>query len=331
MSGKGTDSFDAEYSEEFLPFWRKELGLGDDAGVVIESAKDVRDILKHYYKWLLSRATQTEAPEHEYINMCNMRIPCGFTMIWGAPDYLKTHIACALANEANARGLRTVFFDTENKVVKGMLNRGIYYVPGTAKTPQVARKLATNHMFDFYVFDTIYAMSDHEPTLRSLVKYGRPNQVRYILINQFSVDISSGKKVPSGSTTTKELAHDVYRIVKKGGADKTAFAKFENGLHFSFDVTRDGLVYNQLQSRWLAAVNNAEVIKLGKEYKYAGRLMPKAEIIALWEQQLQQERSETSSRTISSRSSDSTETESIKPQDPEPSAETPISTEPASP
>ena len=84
MSGKGTDSFDAEYSEEFLPFWRKELGLGDDAGVVIESAKDVRDILKHYYKWLLSRATQTEAPEHEYINMCNMRIPCGFTMIWGA-------------------------------------------------------------------------------------------------------------------------------------------------------------------------------------------------------------------------------------------------------
>jgi hypothetical protein len=331
MTGKGSDQFDAEYSERFLPFWRKKLGLDEHSGIVIEEPKDIRDILKDYYQYLLSQTTLPEPPEQEYLNVCNVSIPLGFSMIWGAADYLKSHIACAIANEAFARGERVVYFDNENKIEKKMLSKGIYYVPGTAKTSQVARKLATNHLFDFYVFDTIYAMSDYEQTLRSLVKHGRPNKVRYLLINQHSVDISSGRKVPSGAETIKEFSITTNRVVKKASTEKTTFVKFDNGTHFFFNVTDRGLVYDQIQSRFLAAINNAEIIKLGKEYKYAGRLMSRAQIIAEWQQQLQQERLEMSSKTTSSKSSDSTQTEPRRQPDPEQSLETPTSTEPASP
>lgn len=325
MTGKGSDQIDAEYSQLFLPYWREKLGLPEDAGVVIEDPKDVRDILKHYYSFLLSRATKTEAPEQEYLNICNMQIPLGFTMFWGAPDYLKSNIGCALANEAFARGERTVYFDNENKIEKHMLNKGIYYVSGTAKTAQVARKLATNHAFDFYVFDTIYAMSDYEQTLRSLVKHGRPNRVRYILINQTSVDFSSHKQIPSGADTIKEFVTQSHRVVKKASSERFTFAKLENGTHFYFDVERRRLVYNPFQSRFLGAINSAEIVKLGKEYKYAGRLMKKAEIIAEWQQQ---ERSEIPSRTTSSENSTSTNQNLERLPDPEQSEETLISMEP---
>lgn len=238
--------------------------LFENNEVSISEPADIRQLLRLYKDFL--RKTMSDMPiDERNIDVCGLQLKPGFNHLYGPPDSYRTTIGCLVANTMAERGYSVAYIDAENKIEKDMLHENVLFVRGSAKTPEILKKLVRENLIDFAVIDTICTMSRYEDALQSLVKYLAPTGRAILLLNQTRIS-RYNTSTAAGTDMIVSLSQTNNLIVSRRRAGKKLYIVTNNKNWFVFDTSEERPVYDLGESLIARAQSAGEIKRLGQNF-----------------------------------------------------------------
>ena len=241
---------------------------------------EIRGLIEEYKTFILEKY-ETTPLDPISINIMGLELHSGFNLLYGPPDYYKTSIGIHIANMAIAMGLSVVYVDAENKIIEGLLDDKVYYIPGSDKTHDILKTVLISDTIDLYIVDTIFTLSKAQLLLRSAVKHIQPYGNFMLMLNQ-TRNFRYGDYSP-GPDIIEELTVNKYRLISRRSIGNKVYLRTDTGVHFVFNKDTNKLLYdyNIEESVLGTALTSGIVRKLLREYTYQNKTYSKTEIVEL--------------------------------------------------